>query len=155
MVRIDPHRSGWSGSSVVARICYHRCYHVVSGSRERSPNGAPPNSRQSTLPRRGLVLSFAWSVPPSPTSCGSRMLSSQGLPSDSLCAEHQRLRAEPATAVRIGAASVLSISSKVRPFGSYPNAQKAIPEHVPRSEVDEGGAEHHQVRDRRVDEIAS
>src|SRR5215475_14369774 len=46
--------------------------------------------------------------------------------SGSTCAEHQRLRAELGAAVRIGASSVSSISSKVRPFGSYPNAQKPI-----------------------------
>src|SRR5262249_46488653 len=39
---------------------------------------------------------------------------------------NQRLRAEPATAVRIGASSVSSISSKVRPRGSNPNTQKPI-----------------------------
>src|SRR5262249_5000001 len=39
---------------------------------------------------------------------------------------NQRLRAEPATAVRIGVSSVSSISSNVRPLGSYPNAQKPI-----------------------------
>src|SRR5262249_62360198 len=41
-------------------------------------------------------------------------------------AEKQRLRPEPPTAVRIGASSVPSISSKVRPLGSYPNTQKPI-----------------------------
>src|SRR5262245_61815162 len=45
-------------------------------------------------------------------------------PMDTL--RHQRLKAEPATAVRIGVSSASSISSNVRPLGSYPNAQKPI-----------------------------
>ena len=32
MVLVDRPGSGWSGSSVVARICYQHCYQVVSGS---------------------------------------------------------------------------------------------------------------------------
>src|SRR5262245_48207520 len=31
MVPVDHPGSGWSGSSVVARIYYHRCYQVISG----------------------------------------------------------------------------------------------------------------------------
>ena len=32
MVRVDHPGSGWSASSVVARICYHRRYQVIRGS---------------------------------------------------------------------------------------------------------------------------
>src|SRR5215470_4090895 len=35
MMLVDHPGSGWSGSSVVARICYHHCYQVVIGTANR------------------------------------------------------------------------------------------------------------------------